>query len=97
VGSVTLDQLLDVSFRPDMIKIDVEGAELPVLRGASAVLAHRPVLLLEVGEQSADEATAILRTAGYRLHDAQAEMQPVERCTWATVALPTCPSSIQFT
>ena len=88
VGGITLDQLQDASFRPDVIKIDVEGAELPALRGASAVLASRPALLLEVGEESADEATAVLRAAGYRLHDAEADMLPINRCTWATVALP---------
>lgn len=88
VGGSTLDQLLGVSFRPDLIKIDVEGVELSVLRGASATLAHRPALLIEVSDQSKDEATAMLRAAGYCLYDAQAEMQRIERCTWATVALP---------
>jgi FkbM family methyltransferase len=87
VGGATLDQLLEASFRPDVIKIDVEGAELSVLRGALTVLAHRPALLIEVGEQSADEATAVLRAAGYHLYDAETDMRPVERCTWTTVAL----------
>jgi FkbM family methyltransferase len=88
VGCATLDQLLAVSFPPDVIKIDVEGAELSVLRGAIEVLGHRPALLLEVGEQNADEATAILRDASYSLYDAAADMRPIDRCVWTTAALP---------
>jgi len=88
VGGVTLDQLLAASFRPDIIKIDVEGAELSLLQGASALLTHRPTILIEVNEQNTGEVTAILRSAGYSLYNAEADMQPVERCVWATVALP---------
>jgi FkbM family methyltransferase len=88
VGGVTLDQLLAASFRPDLIKIDVEGAERLVLRGAANVLTHRPALLIEVGELSIDEVTTVLHAIGYRLYDAEADMRPVERCVWATVALP---------
>jgi FkbM family methyltransferase len=88
VGGCTLDHVLAATFRPDVIKIDVEGAELAVLRGASSALAHRPLLLIEVGEDSRDEATDLIRRAGYRLYDAETDMRPVERCAWATVALP---------
>ena len=47
VRAITLDSLpLD---RCDLIKIDTEGAELKVLKGATRVLErHRPLLLLEV-------------------------------------------------
>jgi FkbM family methyltransferase len=39
--------------RVDVIKMDVEGAELAALEGAEGVLTkHRPVLLLEVNEQA---------------------------------------------
>lgn len=44
----TLDSLVDCPV--DMIKIDVEGAELGVLRGASAMLAaSRPTIMFESG------------------------------------------------
>lgn len=61
----TFDEIADeLKFaRVDMMKIDVEGAELPVLRGAARTLrAHKPHLLLEISE---DNFTA----AGYRKED----------------------------
>ncbi|HET6762107.1 MAG TPA: FkbM family methyltransferase [Longimicrobiaceae bacterium] len=60
---------------PTVVKIDVEGYELEVLRGATSLLReHRPLLLLELhldilerrGVRIAD-VTALLDDAGYRL------------------------------
>jgi FkbM family methyltransferase len=53
---------------PAFIKMDIEGAEVDALNGASAVLAqHRPVLLIEShGTNAAMEA--ILVGQGYRTH-----------------------------
>jgi FkbM family methyltransferase len=50
VKSVTLDDLISQGIpKPDFIKIDVEGAEEFVLKGASHVLAEKkPVLMIEV-------------------------------------------------
>ena len=70
-----LDDLLPADLAPRLVKIDVEGAELGVLRGAEATLAeHRPLLLLEHGLGSADEygthprdVFALLDGLGYRL------------------------------
>jgi len=70
VVSVTLDWLLERSRAPDVLKIDVEGAEVGVLRGAEKLLATaRPVLLLEANADSRAEATAILSRHGYRFYD----------------------------
>jgi FkbM family methyltransferase len=60
--------------RVDFVKADVEGAELPVLRGASATLkAHHPTLLLEVEDRhtrkygySAADLVTWLADLGYR-------------------------------
>jgi FkbM family methyltransferase len=48
-ASVTLDWLLDHFPAPDIVKIDAEGAELLIFSAASALLAHRPILIVEVG------------------------------------------------
>jgi FkbM family methyltransferase len=61
----TLDSYLEQHStpRPDIIKIDIEGAELPCLKGAERTLRHhQPLLIVEVQEQS---STA----AGYRQTD----------------------------
>lgn len=49
VDSSTLDSfVIQNSVRPTLVKLDVEGAELKVLSGATAVLdEHRPILVME--------------------------------------------------
>lgn len=50
-----LDDELDPAYVPSLLKIDVEGAELGVLRGAAATLErHRPFVLFEHGAGGAD-------------------------------------------
>jgi FkbM family methyltransferase len=47
-----LDVLAHTLAPPDAIKIDVEGAEMNVLRGAAAVIAkYRPPMMIEGPEQ----------------------------------------------
>lgn len=87
VPKLPLDSLLEHMPPPDVIKIDVERAELQVLRGAQKVLAARPTLLVEVDRDHADEASHILLEAGYRLIDWQTGLAtPV--ATWSTLAVP---------
>jgi FkbM family methyltransferase len=92
VITVNLDWLLARRRAPAVVKIDVEGAELPVLQGAAELLArHRPRLLLEVYEASADAITALLHADGYDLYDFSAgwaARQPVARAVYHTLALP---------
>lgn len=48
VEVATLDEQLPADYRPTLVKIDVEGAELEMLLGAQRTLAtHRPMLALE--------------------------------------------------
>lgn len=50
-----LDDLVGTDQRVDFIKVDVEGAELGVLRGAESLFAHqRPVALFESGPGAAE-------------------------------------------
>jgi FkbM family methyltransferase len=68
VETVRLDTLVrQRSLRPDLIKVDIEGAEYMALAGARETLAeHRPMLLVEVTRQAAD-VFAALAGAGYLL------------------------------
>jgi FkbM family methyltransferase len=54
----TLDQDLPEGYRPRFVKIDVEGAELAVLRGGAETLArHRPHIAIEHGSSAATFGT----------------------------------------
>ena len=71
-----LDDALDAGYAPDLIKIDVEGAEGLLLRGARETLArHRPVVVFEHGAHAArfgttsEEIHDLLAAAGLRLLD----------------------------
>jgi FkbM family methyltransferase len=73
----TLDAYVARHRPPDLVKIDVEGAEIDVLRGAAGLLAdHAPALLLEMlpshlvrhgGGQGLEEFVGRLLDAGYML------------------------------
>ena len=59
---------------PDLIKIDVQGAELDVLRGAEECLSHASDLIIElqhkeynIGSPSADEVIQYLKSRGFKL------------------------------
>src|SRR4029077_13282392 len=68
----TLDGLLARGkvTEPDMLKIDTEGGELDVLRGARRMLSsHLPLLILEYSEETA-------RAAGYTLDSIRGELEP---------------------
>lgn len=68
VAQVSLDDAVAAGAPPpDVIKIDVEGAEDDVLRGARHVLAeHRPVVVCELHGTN-DEVADLLEEAGYAI------------------------------
>jgi FkbM family methyltransferase len=92
VATLTLDSLLESFRRPTFLKIDVEGAEAMVLRGATRLLQEvRPALYIEVGKENSDEVTRVLQAANYRLFDSTRPIsgqQPLERCVQDTLAVP---------
>jgi FkbM family methyltransferase len=92
VATFNLDWLLAKFRIPNVVKIDVEGAELEVLRNQHRMLNEvRPVIICEVGAQTADEITRILTSASYCLFDGEKPLdktQIVSRATWSTIAIP---------
>jgi FkbM family methyltransferase len=69
VPTVTIDTVArQLGILPDLIKIDVEGAELAVLKGAHATLRKaRPKVLLEVhSDELLSSCVAFLRELGYK-------------------------------
>jgi hypothetical protein len=64
----TLDSVLPADETIDFIKIDVEDAEVALLRGAAKTLARcRPVLVIECHVEHAPEVADLLEHAGLRL------------------------------
>jgi FkbM family methyltransferase len=76
VQLVRLDSSVQPSDRVDLVKIDVEGAEMLVLRGMTRLLeAQRPSIILELTDaflrelgSSAAEAILFLKEHGYELY-----------------------------
>lgn len=96
VPVVSLDWLLEHFPRPDVVKIDVEGAEALVLSGATSLLARRPILICEVADINADRVGDLLRPHGYALYDIKVSAplrRPLDRAPWALLACPATPSS----
>jgi FkbM family methyltransferase len=92
VVTVSLDWLSERYALPDVLKIDVEGAELEVLKGAEAVFERRrPILLCETSGETQSEVTRLLLSKGYRLYDGEILNRPrkeLSSAPWNTIALP---------
>ncbi len=90
VPTVTLDSLLDTFEAPHFVKIDVEGAEVEVLRGAATLLArHRPAMYIEVGYEHVTTIIDIMSRAGYASHNADgvpADATTLDNVLWLPVS-----------
>jgi FkbM family methyltransferase len=89
---VTLDWLLEHCPYPNLVKIDVEGAEHDVLCGSSRLLSRVcPVFVIEVCASRRADVTAVLKRHDYILQDAElpaSKRQPLDQCSFNTLAVP---------
>ncbi len=92
VVAVTLDWLMDSMPAPSVVKIDVEGAELEVLKGASLLFETvRPIVLCEVIPASEPGVTEFLKARDYQIFDGErpaGERRPLGASPWSTLAIP---------
>jgi FkbM family methyltransferase len=91
VQLVAIDQLIaKESLRlPDLLKIDVEGAEIDVLEGLRVTLAEcRPAVICEMHGKNADFG-ALMRSLDYEVKSIEEGDRPIEDCYWNTHAVAT--------
>jgi FkbM family methyltransferase len=77
--TVTLDMawLLDRLPAPQVLKIDIEGAEVEALQGQHRMLEDvRPIIICEVGLRNRRAITALFAATRYRLYDAEKQLGP---------------------
>lgn len=84
---ISLDWLAGYLPLPNVLKVDVEGMEAQVLRGAKNVLTSKPKILCEVYAENQQEVAAVLREHGYNFYDADNQLKPVELPAYNTLAL----------
>ena len=89
VGTVSLDWVLERLPAPQVVKIDVEGAEYQVLQGAHKLLsAIRPTILCEVTSAGA-QVGQLLKGHGYSMFDLDVQKdkrKPLASPTFNTLA-----------
>jgi FkbM family methyltransferase len=86
VLTVTLNWMAANFPPPDVIKIDVEGAEIQVLTGAEVVLRTVPTLICEVARSNSTAVADLLAPWGYTLSDGDV---PADQRTSTNTAPPT--------
>jgi FkbM family methyltransferase len=89
VRRTTLDQLAEQHGAPSFVKLDVEGAELEALQGASTVLARRPAILVEThSPRLTADVAELLRAARYVVSGAHDSTEPFVPAHLLAVAAP---------
>ena len=91
VPSFSGDTLLNWWKEPQVVKIDVEGAELAVLKGCDKLLRYvRPVFYIEVSKDNEEFAASIFHSYDYDIFHLSGDgtEQPIETCSFYTIARP---------
>ena len=90
VPTISLDWLAAHFPLPDIIKIDVEGAEAHVLSGGPTVLSAHPRIVCEVAKKNAVTVGDLLADSGYTLYDGErpaSQRRPIDEATYTTLAI----------
>ncbi|WP_373299205.1 FkbM family methyltransferase [Arenicella chitinivorans] len=83
-----MDTLLSSFPAPDFVKMDVEGAELLALQGATKLVRDiRPIFYVEVGSDVADEILKLFSSHAYVALDEQGQVLQ-DKCTNNTFFIP---------
>ena len=78
VPTLRLDTILKAMPRPDFVKIDVEGAELMVLKGATDLVSQaRPLFYIEVGKDKFATVDAFFQRRKYTAFDPKGKIADV--------------------
>jgi FkbM family methyltransferase len=92
VPTFNLDCLLDQLPRPNILKCDVEGAELEVFSNQTKFFEQaRPAILCEVSAKNGLILTKLWRNHRYRLWDAERPLSlesEVKHAAWNTIGIP---------
>lgn len=94
VMTVNADWVLERFPAPDFIKIDAEGAEAMILRGAARLLAEvRPVIIIEMPAENAQECADIFRANDYVMTSSYTPVDPAQLVddisdVWDVLAIP---------
>jgi len=92
VPCVTLDWLLDNSFAPEIVKMDIEGTELTALAAAPRLLHEvRPILHLEVWSEISGDLGDLLRKSSYVMFNGETDPEltaPLKTPPGCTIAVP---------
>lgn len=74
IPTLTLDCMLNALPEPSFVKVDIEGAELLALQGATRLVQSvRPAFYIEVGDDVSVEVFNLLARAGYRAMDTEGQ------------------------
>jgi len=92
IVALSLDWLAEKLPPPNVVKCDVEGAEIEVFSGQSKILSDiRPVIICEVGREASERMTDILVKEHYRLYDGKKPLSPnaeISLASWNTIGIP---------